>query len=94
MISGFVVSASLAQAPDDRFHRFVAFFYARPLARIGPALVLVLVTTATVATLLIAQAWLSGLNEKAARFAFFGLSNRVRQNNADTCFAPRAEFNP
>ena len=94
VISGFVVSASLATAPHDRFHRFVAFFYARRLARIGPALVLVLLTSALAATLLIPRAWLSGFNEKTALYAFFGLSNWVMQTNADTYFAPRAEFNP
>ena len=94
VISGFVVSASLAAAPGDRFHRFVAFFYARRLARIGPALVLVLLTSALAATLLIPRAWLSGFNEKTALYAFFGLSNWVMQTNADTYFAPRAEFNP
>lgn len=94
VISGFVVSASLVRAPRDRFHYFVAFFYARRLARIGPALVLVLVTTAMVATLFIPRAWLSGFSEKTAIYAFFGLSNWAMQNNADTYFAPRAEFNP
>lgn len=94
VISGFVVSASLATAPHDRFHRFVAFFYARRLARIGPALVLVLLVSALAATLLIPRAWLSGFNEKTALYAFFGLSNWVMQTNADTYFAPRAEFNP
>jgi peptidoglycan/LPS O-acetylase OafA/YrhL len=94
VISGFVVSASLAAAPHDRFHRFVAFFYARRLMRIGPALVLVLLVSALAATLLIPRAWLSGFNEKTALYAFFGLSNWVMQTNADTYFAPRAEFNP
>jgi peptidoglycan/LPS O-acetylase OafA/YrhL len=94
VISGFVVSASLAQAPKDRFHHFVAFFYARRLARIGPALVVVLVVSALVATLLIPRAWLSQFNEKTALYAFFGLSNWALQTNADTYFAPRAEFNP
>ena len=94
VISGFVVSSSLAHAPSDRFHRFVAFFYARRLARIGPALVLVLVVSALVATLVIPRAWLSQFNEKTALHAFFGLSNWALQTNADTYFAPRAEFNP
>lgn len=94
VISGFVVSASLAHAPSDRFHRFVAFFYARRLARIGPALVLVLIVSALAATLVIPRAWLSQFNEKTALYAFFGLSNWALQTNADTYFAPRAEFNP
>jgi peptidoglycan/LPS O-acetylase OafA/YrhL len=94
VISGFVVSASLAHAPRDRFHRFVAFFYARRLARIGPALVLVLIASALAATLVIPRAWLSEFNERTALFAFVGLSNWILQSNADTYFAPRAEFNP
>jgi peptidoglycan/LPS O-acetylase OafA/YrhL len=94
VISGFVVSASLLHAPRDRFLQFVAFFYARRLARIVPALVLVLVATATVATLVVPRAWLSGFSEKTAIYAFFGLSNWAMENNVDTYFAPRAEFNP
>ena len=94
VISGFVVSASLATAPHDRFHRFVAFFYARRLARIAPALVMVLITSALTATMLIPGAWLSGFNERTALYGFFGLSNWVMQTNSDTYFAPRAEFNP
>ncbi len=94
VISGFVVSASLTHAPSDRFHRFVAFFYARRLLRIGPALVLVLLTSVLAASLFIPRAWLSEFNERTALYAFFGLSNWVLQTNADTYFAPRAEFNP
>jgi peptidoglycan/LPS O-acetylase OafA/YrhL len=94
VISGFVVSASLLHAPRDRFLQFVAFFYARRLARIVPALVLVLVVTATVATLLVPRAWLSGFSEKTAIYAFLGLSNWAMENNLDTYFAPRAEYNP
>lgn len=100
VISGFVVSASLANVaaePDDRllrFDSFVAFFYARRLARIGPALILVLLTTALFATLFVPRAWLSEFNERTGLYAFYGLSNWVLQTNADTYFAPRAEFNP
>ena len=100
VISGFVVSASLANVaaePDGhllRFDRFVAFFYARRLARIGPALILVLLTTALFATLFVPRAWLSEFNERTGLYAFYGLSNWVLQTNADTYFAPRAEFNP
>ena len=100
VISGFVVSASLANAVSERegnrlrFARFVALFYARRLARITPALILVLLTTALFATLFVPRAWLSEFNERTGLYAFFGLSNWVLQTNADTYFAPRAEFNP
>ncbi len=94
VISGFVVSASLTHAPSGRFRHFVAFFYARRLLRIGPALVLVLLASVLAAALFIPRAWLSEFNERTALYAFFGLSNWVLQSNADTYFAPRAEFNP
>ena len=100
VISGFVVSASLANVGSERdgrllrFDRFVAFFYARRLARIGPALILVLLTTALFATLFVPRAWLSEFNERTGLYAFYGLSNWVMQSNVDTYFAPRAEFNP
>ena len=100
VISGFVVSASLANVANERdvhllrFDRFVAFFYARRLARIGPALILVLLTTALFATLFVPRAWLSEFNERTGLYAFYGLSNWVLQTNVDTYFAPRAEFNP
>lgn len=94
VISGFVVTASLAQSQHRSFSAFMASFYARRLARIVPALVTTLVITAFAATLFIPRAWLSDLNQETARYAFFGLSNWVLQRNSDFYFAPRAEFNP
>lgn len=94
VISGFVVSAAMAQAPSLPLRRFIAYFYARRLLRIVPALVLVLLLSVVIATLLIPRAWLSSLSQKTALYAFFGLSNWVLQNNTDSYFSPRAEFNP
>ena len=94
VISGYVVTASLATSTAYSFGAFISEFYARRLARILPALVLVLVVSALAATAFIPPAWLSGVSEVTARRAFFGLSNLVLQNNADTYFSPRTEFNP
>lgn len=94
VISGFVVASSLIAGPAESFPNFLSDFYARRLARILPALVLVLIFSSLMATLFIPQAWLSELSEKTARAAFFGLSNLVLQKNTDVYFAPRAEFNP
>lgn len=100
VISGFVVSAAIARSPWDARGGFAAFagfigrFYARRLARIMPALVLVLVTSALAASMFIPRAWLSGLSEETALYAFWGLSNWRLQSNTDFYFAPRAEFNP
>jgi peptidoglycan/LPS O-acetylase OafA/YrhL len=94
VISGFVVSASLADSSAPTFWGFLAEFYARRLARIAPALVVMLTFAAIAATLFIPKAWLSGISERTALGAFFGLSNRILQSNPDTYFAPRTEFNP
>ncbi|AFL74602.1 acyltransferase family protein [Thiocystis violascens] len=94
VISGFVVTGALAASQATHALAFIGEFYARRLARIMPALVLMLCTTALLATVFIPQAWLSGLSERTALFAFAGLSNWTMQQNDDTYFAPRAEFNP
>lgn len=94
VISGFVVTASLASNGGLPFHQFIASFYARRLARIVPALVVTLLASALAATLFIPHAWLSGLSDETARYAFFGLSNWILQHNTDIYFSPRAEFNP
>ena len=94
VISGFVVASALSQNPVNSFGQFILQFYARRLARIIPALVFVLTVTALLASLFIPRAWLSGLSEETALFAFWGLSNWRLQSNTDFYFAPRAEFNP
>ena len=94
VISGFVVSASLSKLDARNFWSFSAQFYARRLARIAPALVLVLCTSAIAATLFIPRAWLSELSNETALYAFWGLSNWRLQTNTDLYFAPRAELNP
>lgn len=94
VISGFVVSASLADSSQRRIGGFIAEFYARRLARIVPALIVMLVCTAIAATLFIPRAWLSRFGDQTALYAFVGLSNWVLQHNADAYFAPLAAFNP
>lgn len=94
VVSGFVVTASLIGTNASSLPVFIRDFYARRLARILPALVLMLVTSAFLATLFIPNAWLSGFSETTAKYAFFGLSNWILQSNTETYFAPRSEFNP
>jgi peptidoglycan/LPS O-acetylase OafA/YrhL len=94
VISGYVVTASLAHADAHSLWRFLLAFYARRLARIIPALVVMLVIAAIAATMFIPRAWLSARSELTALYAFAGLSNWIMQENGDAYFAPRAEFNP
>ena len=94
VISGFVVTGSLVSSKNLNAGAFIIEFYARRLARIIPALVSMLVVISILFTLFVPQAWLSLFSEKTALAAFFGLSNWVMQQNTDTYFAPRSEFNP
>jgi peptidoglycan/LPS O-acetylase OafA/YrhL len=88
------VCASLADSKKHTFGGFITEFYARRLARIIPALVLMLVTASTLSTLFIPSAWLNRFSDGTALYAFFGLSNWQMAHNTDTYFGPTAEFNP
>lgn len=94
VISGYVVTGSLAQSRATSIWGFIGEFYARRLARILPALVVMLVVTALLATLFIPPSWLSEMNETTLRSAFFGLSNWTLMQNGEVYFTPRAELNP
>lgn len=93
-ISGFVVTAALAQHREQTLGSFIAGFYHRRLTRILPALLVVLLATSLVWVLLVPRAWLSQQAERVGLFAFAGLSNWALADQSDAYFAPRAEFNP
>lgn len=94
VISGFVVSASVASFKGQGLLGFFAYFYARRIRRIFPALIVCLLATALVSALFIPASWLSMVNEKTGLYAFFGLSNFILAQNGRDYFAPTAEFNP
>lgn len=94
VISGFVVTGSVAKMKFESLLQFQAFFYARRIVRIMPALVCCLVVTAIVGTLFIPSSWLSNMLPKTGLAAFFGVSNIVLALNNDEYFSPRASFNP
>lgn len=94
VISGYVVSASLAARPERALSAFSSGFYARRILRIAPALLACLLVTQVVSALFIPQAWLSTSIDETARYAFFGLSNYKLITSGDSYFAPRSEFNP
>ncbi len=94
VISGFVVSASIASFKGQGIWQFLAFFYARRLRRIAPALIVCLLVTAILTALLIPSSWLSAENQKTGLYAFFGLSNFVLAASGRDYFAPTTDFNP
>lgn len=94
VISGFVVTGSVAHLKADRLLGFQGYFYARRIVRIMPALLCCLLATALARTLFIPAAWLSSFINQVGEAAFFGLSNIVLALNTDDYFSPKAAFNP
>ncbi|WP_241300312.1 acyltransferase family protein [Burkholderia cenocepacia] len=88
VISGFVVAMSVSELGPIKLHRFLAYFYARRLVRITPALVGMLLVTFLASALFIPEAWLSSSNQKTGLFAFLGLSNFVLSSNTGNYFSP------
>lgn len=93
VISGYVVSASLAKESQTKFWPYLLRFYARRILRIYPALVLCLLLIGVAQTLLVPSSWLSTTSNKTAISAFFGLSNFALIWFNDGYFSPRVEFN-
>ena len=95
VISGYVISRSLAKSKAPSFHLFVLDFYKRRVLRIFPALVVCLVLTGIFTKLFIPQGfWLSESNNSTGLWAFFGISNFFLVNHADGYFSARIPFNP
>jgi len=93
-ISGFVVSASIAELKGLTVPGFFSHFYARRIRRIVPALVVCLLVTAFLAMLFIPYAWISRTNERTGLYAFFGLSNFILAQTGNDYFSPNVDFNP
>jgi peptidoglycan/LPS O-acetylase OafA/YrhL len=94
VISGFVVSASMAHLHRPRLVEYLAYFYSRRIRRIAPALVACLTLTGIASALFIPQAWLSDTSNAVGRWAFVGLSNFVLLRTDGDYFSPKVEFNP
>jgi len=94
VISGFVVTGSLMGMRFDRVRDLLAYFYARRLVRIMPALIVMLIVTIIFSNLFVPKAWLSKSAASVAFGAFFGVSNVTLGLQTDTYFAPEAAFNP
>lgn len=94
VISGYIVSASVSHWRGPGLGAFLAYFYARRLQRIAPALLTCLFITSLACTLFVPFAWLSSAIEKTGQYAFFGLSNYYLATHNENYFSPIAEFNP
>ena len=93
LISGFVVTLSMTDQCFSSVRAMVAFFYARRLRRIAPALIVMLLVASLASVLFVPDAWLSEIIPSTGFSAFFGLSNVTLASQTETYFAPRAEYN-
>lgn len=94
VISGYVVSKSLAATAKQGGLAFLTGFYARRLLRLYPALVAMLLGVTVLQTLFVPASWLSSASAHTGLAAFFGLSNLALLWFNDGYFSPRIEFNP
>jgi len=93
VISGYVVSASLARYASLGIVHFTVGFYARRIIRIFPALIVCLVVTTLLTSLFVPESWLSSTNQRTGLYAFFGISNYALIWFNDGYFSPRTDFN-
>lgn len=93
VISGFIVSYSVAQRTRSGLLTFIIDFYARRFLRIVPALMVCLIATGYASFLFVPEAWLSSSIDTTGLYAFFGISNIFLANGTDY-FSPVTEFNP
>lgn len=94
VISGFVVTGSVLGRKFDSLGQLAAWFYARRLMRIMPALIAMLLVSIVAAQLFIPEAWLSNSLAQVGRSAFFGLSNVLLATDTESYFGPQAAYNP
>lgn len=94
VISGFVVSQSVADREHQGLGSFLAYFYARRAQRILPALIVCLLLTTAATTVFIPPTWGGLALEGAGLFAFFGLGNVYLALHRENYFSPILDYNP
>lgn len=94
VVSGFVISQSLAARPERSLGRFLLDFYRRRVLRLLPALLLMLLVTFALSALLLPRAWRNEQFDQTGLGALFGVSNLVLAWQQDGYFSPGADLNP
>jgi peptidoglycan/LPS O-acetylase OafA/YrhL len=94
VISGFVVTGSMAGKDFPSLKALLFAFYARRLIRIMPALVAMLLVAILATQLFVPDAWLSNSVAVTGKLAFAGLSNIGLAFDSDSYFGPQAGYNP
>lgn len=94
VVSGFVVTASLVHLRFDRLRSLLAYFYARRIVRIVPALLVMLVPTALLTILFTPPTGFLQQARDTALAASFGASNVLLALRDSSYFDPLQELNP
>jgi peptidoglycan/LPS O-acetylase OafA/YrhL len=90
VISGFVITSSLAGRPSKNLRDFLAGFYTRRIKRLVPALVLFVLITSILICLFNPS---PGVSLKTGIASLFGLSNLYLLKQSTDYFAPLTELN-
>lgn len=94
VISGYVISQSLAERRHLKFGEYLRDFYRRRCLRILPALLVMLLTSFVLSALFMPQFWLSDQINYTGFAAFAGISNVVLARHGNAYFSPGIELNP
>jgi peptidoglycan/LPS O-acetylase OafA/YrhL len=94
VISGYVISKTLASRFDKNPVDFFLGFYKRRLTRIMPMLLVMLIAVTVASVLFIPSSWLSNTIDSTGLSAFFGCSNFILAGNNDGYFSPKTDLNP
>lgn len=94
VVSGFVISQSLASRAHGSLGAMLLDFYRRRVLRLLPALLVMLVTTFILSALFIPRAWRNEQFDQTGWAALVGFSNIVLAGQQDDYFSPGAELNP
>jgi peptidoglycan/LPS O-acetylase OafA/YrhL len=90
VISGFVITSSLADSTSKNLSDFLMQFYARRIKRLVPALVLFVIVTGILICLFDPS---PGISLRTGITALFGLSNLLLLRQSTDYFATSTEFN-
>jgi len=94
VVSGFVISQSLASRTHASLGAMLLDFYRRRVLRLLPALLVMLMATFVLSALFIPRAWRNEQFDQTGWAALIGLSNVVLAGQQDDYFSPGAELNP
>jgi len=94
VVSGFVISHSLASRTHASLGAMLLDFYRRRVLRLLPALLVMLMATFVLSALFIPRAWRNEQFDQTGWAALVGFSNIVLAGQQDDYFSPGAELNP